>query len=110
GRIVEQIAAGFDRGDVLVPGLRVHRHHHVDAATAGAQMAGFGHPHLVPGRKPLDVGGEDVARRDRHAVTQDRAREQLVGAGRTRAVDVGEADDEVVYAADRALVWHAVPA
>ena len=109
GRIVEQIAAGLDRGDVLVPGLRVHRHHHVDAA-AGAEMAVLGHPHLVPGRQPLDVGGEDVARAHRHAVAQDRAREQFVGAGRTRAVDVGEADDEVVYAADRALVWHVDPA
>ena len=39
GRIVEQIAARLDRGDVLVPGLRVHRHHEIDAA-AGAEMAG----------------------------------------------------------------------
>ena len=62
GRIVEQIAAGLDRGDVLVPGLRVHRHHHVDAA-AGAEMAVLGHPHLVPGRQALDVGREHVARR-----------------------------------------------
>src|SRR5205814_714915 len=37
-------------------------------------------------------------------------REQFVGAGRTRAVDVGEADDEVVYAADRLLLGHDVPA
>ena len=109
GRIVEQIAAGLDRGDVLVPGLRVHRHHHVDAA-AGAEMTVLGHPHLVPGRQALDVGREHVARRHRHAVAQDRAREHLVGAGRTRAVDVGEADDEVVYAADRALDGHDVPA
>ena len=29
------------------------------------------------------------------------AGEQLVGAGRARAVDVGEPDDEVVYALDR---------
>ena len=72
GRIVEQIAAGLDRGDVLVPGLRVHRHHQVDAA-ACAEMAGFGDPHLVPGRQSLDVGGEDVAGRYRHAVAQDRA-------------------------------------
>ena len=109
GGIVEQIAAGLDAGDVLVPGLRVHRHHHVDAA-AGAEMAVFGHPHLVPGRQALDVGGEDVARGHRHAMAQDRAREHLVGAGRARAVDVGEADDEVVYAADRLFVGHAEPA
>ena len=62
GGVVEQVAARLDRGDVLVPGLRVHRHHQVDAA-ARAQMAGLGNPHLVPGRQPLDVGGEDVARR-----------------------------------------------
>ncbi|MGX1356337.1 putative membrane protein [Bradyrhizobium elkanii] len=102
GRIVEQIAAGLDRGDVLVPGLRVHRHHQVDAA-AGAEMAVLGDAHLIPGRQALDVGREDVAWRDRHAVAQDRAREQFVGGSRARTVDVGEADDEVVYAADRAL-------
>ena len=109
GRIVEQVAAGLDRGDVLVPGLRVHRHHQVDAA-ARAEMAVLGDAHLVPGRQALDVGREDVARGDRHAVTQDRAREHLVRGGRARAVDVGEADDEVVYAADRLLLGHDVPA
>ncbi len=105
GGVVEQVAAGLDRGDVLVPGLRVHRDHQVDAA-ARAEMAGFRDAHLVPGRQALDVGREDVARRDRHAHAQDRAREQLVGAGRARAVDVGELDDEVVYAADRAATRH----
>ncbi len=67
-------------------------------------MAGLGDAHLVPGRQALDVRREDVARRDRHAHAHDGAREQLVGAGGTRAVDVGEPDDEVVYAADRAGV------
>ena len=62
GGIVEQVAAGLDRGDVLVPGLRVHRDHHVDAA-ARAEMAVLGDAHLVPGRQALDVGREDVARR-----------------------------------------------
>ena len=108
-RIVEQVAAGLDRGDVLVPGLRVHRHHHVDAA-AGAEMAVRGDAHLVPGRQALDVGREDVARRHRHAHPQDGAGEQFVGARGARAVDVGEPDDEVVYAADRAGDWHGVPA
>src|SRR5580700_6664019 len=73
-------------------------------------MAFLGDPHLVPGRQPLDVGGKDVARRDRNTVAQDRAREQFVGARRARAVDVGEANDEVVYAADRLLDGHDVPA
>src|ERR1700751_2802711 len=38
------------------------------------------------------------------------AGEQLVGPRRARAVDVGEADDEVVYAADLLLLGHDVPA
>ena len=105
GRIVEQIAAGLDLGDVLVPGLRVHRDHQVGAA-ARAEMAGLGDAHLVPGRQALDVGREDVARRDRNAHAQHRAGEQLVGARRAGAVDVGEPDDEVVYALD----WHACSA
>src|SRR5215212_5181393 len=73
-------------------------------------MAGFGDPHLVPGRQSLDVGGKDVARRDRHAMTQYGAGEQFVGAGRARAINVREANDEVVYAADRLLDGHDVPA
>ena len=109
GGIVEQITAGLDGRHVLVPGLRVHRHHHVGAA-AGAEMAGFGDAHLVPGRQALDVRGKNVARRHRHAHAQDGAGEQLVGAGRTRAVDVGETDDEVVYAADWVRCWHACSA
>ena len=109
GRIVEQVAAGIDAGHVLVPGLRIHRDHEIEAA-AGAEMAGFGDPHLVPGRQALDVGGEDVACRHRHAHAQHRAGEQLVGARRARTVDVGEPDDEVVYAADWASCWHVVPA
>ena len=96
-RIVEQVAARLDLGDVLVPGLRVHRHHQVDAAAA-AEMAGLGDAHLVPGRQALDVRREDVARGDRHAHAQDRAGEQPVGARRAGAVDVGELDDEVVDA------------
>ena len=105
GRVVEQVAARLDHRDVLVPGLRVHRDHEIDAA-AGAEVARFGDAHLVPGRQALDVGREDVARRHRHAHAQHRTGEQLVGAGGAGAVDVGEADDEVVYAADWCLVRH----
>ncbi len=105
GVVVEQVAALLDRGDVLVEGLRVHRDHQVDAA-ARAQMPGLGDAHLVPGRQALDVRREDVARGDRHAHPHHGAGEQLVGAGRTRTVDVGKPDDEVVYALDR----HAVSA
>ena len=38
------------------------------------------------------------------------AREHLVRARRTGAVDVGEADDEIVYAADRRSGRHVLPA
>src|SRR6266536_1130141 len=100
GRIVEQIAAGLDRGDVLVPGLRVHRHHQVGAA-ARAEVAGRRDANLVPGRQALNVGGKDVARRDRHAHAQDRMGEQLVGARGPRSVDVREANDEIVHALER---------
>jgi hypothetical protein len=100
GGIVEQVAAGLDAGDVLVPGLRIHRHHEVGAA-ARAEMAGLRNAHLVPGRQTLDVGRENVARRHRDAHAQHRAGEQFVGAGGAGTVDVGKPDDEVVYAVDR---------
>jgi hypothetical protein len=103
--IVEQVAARIDGGDVLVPGLGVHRHHHVGAA-ARAEMAGLGDPDLVPGRQPLNVRGEDVARRDRYAHPHDGAGEELVGAGGTRSVHIGKTDHEVIHALD----WHACPA
>ena len=105
GVVVEQVAARHDGRDVLRPGLRVHRHHQIDAAAARAEMARLRHPHLVPGRQALDVGGKDVARRDRHAHAQDRLGEQRVGAGRTRAVDVGELDDEVVDALEASYAF-----
>jgi hypothetical protein len=105
GAVVEQVSAGLDPRHVLVPGLRVHGDHEVGAA-ARAEVTGFRDAHLVPGRQALDVGRENVARRDRNAHAQHRAREQLVGAGGAGAVDVGEPDDEVVYAADRAATRH----
>ncbi len=101
GAVVEQVAARLDLGQVLAPSLRVHRHHQVHAA-APAQPASLADAHLVPGRQALDVAREDVARADRHAHAQDGAREQLVGRGRARAVDVGELDDEVVDGLDAA--------
>ncbi len=95
GAVVEQIAAGLDLEQIVVPGLRVHRHHHVDAA-APAEPALLADANLIPGGQALDVAGEDVARAHRHAHAQDGLGEQLVGRGRTRTVDVGELDDEVV--------------
>ena len=103
--VVEQVAARLDRGDVLVPGLRVHRDHEVDAA-ARAQMTGAGDAHLVPGRQALNIGGEDVARCDGHAHAHDRAREKFVRACRTGSVHIRETDDEIIHAFDR----HAGPA
>ena len=100
GRVIKQIAAGLDLGEVLVPGLRVHRHHHVDPAAA-AEMALFADPHLEPGRQALDVRRKDVARARRDPHAQDRLGEQRVGAGRARSVDIGEFDDEVVDALQR---------
>jgi len=70
------------------------------AQAAAAEPAGFGDAHLVPGRQPLDVGGKDVARADRHAHAQDRLGEELVGRGRARAVDVGELHHEGVDGLD----------
>src|SRR5208282_5060321 len=96
-RIIEEVTAGLDLGEVLVPRLRVHRDHHVDAATA-SEMAAFADSYLVPGRQTLDVRGEDVARARRDAHPQDRLGEERVGARRPRSVDVGEFDDEVVDA------------
>ncbi len=93
--VVEEVAAGLDLGDVGVPGLRVHRDHHVHAA-APAAVALLADPRLVPGRQALDVAREDVARADRHAHAQQAAREQLVRRRRPGAVDVRELDDEVV--------------
>jgi len=66
GGIVEQVAARLDAGDVPVEGLRIHRHHQIGAA-AGAQVARLGDAHLVPGRQALNVGWENIARRDRDA-------------------------------------------
>src|SRR6185312_14056867 len=93
--VIEQVPARIDRGDVLVPGLGVHRHHQVDAA-APAQPAATGNAHLIPGGQALNVGGEDVAGRNRHAHPQDGTGEHLVGRRRAGTVDVGEFHDEVV--------------
>src|SRR6185312_1903061 len=95
GRVVEQVAARLDLLDVLRPGLRVHRHHQVDAATP-AEITLLGDADLVPRWQALDVRREDVARADGDAHAQDRPGEQLVGRGRSRTVDVRELDDEVV--------------
>src|SRR5262249_23781468 len=75
GRVVEQVPAGLDLLQVLIPGLRVHRHHQVDSAAAPSPP-GLAYPHLEPGWQSLDVGGEDIARGDGNAHAQDRFGEQ----------------------------------
>ena len=96
GIVVEQIAAGLDRLDVGVPGLRVHRDHQVRPAAAGSEMTGFRNADFIPGGQALDVGWEDVARCGGDAHSQHGLGEQGVGAGRSRSIHVGELDDEVV--------------
>ncbi len=86
----------------------VHLHHHVDAA-AGAEMAVFvtrtsyqvGRPWMLDGNTLRGLTG-----------TPWRRIERANSSWRwpNLNVDVGEADDEVVYAADRALDGHDDPA
>ena len=99
GVVVEEVAARVDFLHVLVPGLRVHRHHQVDAAAA-PEVARLGHAHLVPGGQPLDVRGEDVAWAHRDAHAQEALGEELVRGGRAGAVHVRELDDEIVDRGD----------
>ena len=101
-RVVEEIAAGLDLGDVLLPRLRVHRAPSRSTPPRRPRQPRSTIAHLVPRRQALDVRREDVARRDRHAHAQDRLGEQAVRRRRARAVDVGELDDEVVDALDSA--------
>ena len=77
GAVVKQIAADVDFLDVFVPGLRVHRDHHVHAA-APAEITGFGDAHFVPRGQALNIRGENITRRNWHAHTQNRACEKLV--------------------------------
>ncbi len=72
GRVIEEISARLDAFDVLVPGLRVHGDHEVGAA-ARAEVAGFRDADLVPGRQPLNVRRENVARSHRNAHAHHRA-------------------------------------
>ena len=82
GGIVEQIPTGIDRGDVLVPGLRVHRDHQI-AAAAPSEPALARDANFEPGGQALDVRRENIARRDGYAHAQDGTREQFVRRRRT---------------------------
>ena len=97
GRIVEEPPARIDLGDVLVPGLRIHRHHEIDP-TASSPPTILDHANFVPRRQALDIRREDVARRHRHAHAQDGFGEQPVGRRGAGPVDVGKLDDEIVDA------------
>ena len=96
--IVEQPAAGDDLAQVLLVGLRVHGDHQVDAVAA-RQVARLRHPHLVPGRQALDVGGKDVLRADGDAHAEQRLGKDAVGGSRARAVHRGELHHKIVDAA-----------
>jgi len=80
GRVVEQIAAGLEFGDILVPGLWVHGHQKIDAA-APSEPAAARDAYLVPRRQALDIRREDVSRADGHAHAQDGFGEQRIGRG-----------------------------
>src|SRR6185503_20805397 len=97
--IVEQVPTRLDLFEVLVPGLRIHRHHHVDAA-APAAPAGRVDADFEPRWQALDVRRKNIARCDRNAHAQDGLGEQQVRRRRPGAVDVGELDDEVVDGLD----------
>ena len=95
GVVVHQVAARHDGLDVFGEGLGVHRHHDVDAFST-THVAVLRDPHLEPSGQPFDVRRKDVARRHRNAHAEQRLGEHAIGGGRTRTVDVGEADDEIV--------------
>ncbi|EKD34447.1 MAG: hypothetical protein ACD_75C02335G0002 [uncultured bacterium] len=95
GRVVDEVAAGQEFPVILEQGLAVDRDHHIVAAPP-AEITVFADPDFVPGGQALDVRGEDILRADRHAQPEDGLGKKVVGAGRTGAVDVGKADDEVV--------------
>ena len=82
--VVEQVAAGLDLGQVLVPGLRIHRDHQVDAA-APAEVAGLGHAHLVPGGQPWMLDGKMLRGLTGTPMRRMRFREQRVGARPSRS-------------------------
>ena len=95
GRVVDEVAAGQEFPVILQQGLAVDGDHQVVAAPP-AEIAVFADPNLIPGGQALDIGREDVLRADRYPQPKDGLGEKVVGAGRTGAVDVGKADDEVV--------------
>ena len=77
GRVIKQISAGLDFLQVLIPGLRVHRHHEVDAP-APAAPARFADPYLEPGGQALNIGWKDVSRRHGDAHAQNGLGEEQV--------------------------------
>ena len=95
GAIVKEPAASNDLAQVLVVGLRVHGDHQVDAL-APRRVAGLRDTHFVPGRQPLDVGGEDVLGRHGNAHAEQRLCEHGVRARRPRAIHGRELHDEIV--------------
>ena len=106
GRVVEQVAARLDLGDVLLPGLRIHRDHEVDAAAPAAPAVARRRAPRTTSAGPGCSTGRCCARPPARPCAGWRLREQAVRRRRARAVDVGELDDEVVDA--RELSVHVV--
>ncbi len=97
GRIKEKIAAGQDLVVILHQGLAVDGHGEIRAA-ASSDITLVVDPDLIPGRQALDIRGKDIFRTDRYPHAVDGQGKEVVGAGRTGAVDIGKADDEIVDA------------
>ena len=95
GRVVHQPAATRDFCKVLRIGLRVHRHHDVDAI--GPRLETLARdPDLVPGRQALDVRREVILADDRDSHPKDGFQQQPVGTGRAGTVDRSDFDYDIV--------------
>jgi hypothetical protein len=97
GGVEDQVAAGRHVAQVARIGLGIHRDHDVDLAGAG-DVAVLRDADLVPGRQALDVRREVVLAHHRDAAAEQRFHQQRVGARRTRPVDGGDLDDEIIDA------------
>ncbi len=95
GVVVDEVAARLHFLDVLRHALWIHRQHDIHAAAA-AEVAALTDAHFVPGRQALDVGGENVLGAHRQPHAENSLGKQVVGAGATGAVYVGELDDELI--------------
>ena len=108
GGIVEQVAAGSHRRDVLGVRLRIQRDDEVDVL-GPRRVAVLAHPDLVPGGQSLNVRRKDVLARDGNAHAEDRLHEQTVRARRAGAVHRAHLEGEIIDARSGLLIRHAAP-